>query len=56
MGVMKYTGSAVRDYEMAKGETKIVTLGIATWGMLDKDVKDTLREAIDSNKVGLPER
>ena len=56
MGVMKYTGSAVRDYEMAKGETKIVTLGIATWGKLHKDVKNKLSEAIDSNEVGLPER
>ena len=49
---MKYTGTAVRDYEMAKGETQIVTLGIATWGKLHKEIKPQLLDAIDRERRG----
>ncbi|XP_072021702.1 transient receptor potential cation channel subfamily M member-like 2 [Amphiura filiformis] len=50
VGVMKYTGTAVKDYKMATGKgKKIVTLGIATWDKLRDDIKKGLNGAISSN-------
>ncbi|XP_072021692.1 transient receptor potential cation channel subfamily M member-like 2 [Amphiura filiformis] len=47
VGVMKYAGTAVKDYKMATGKCEqVVTLGIATWGKLRGDIKKKLTDAI----------
>lgn len=34
-GVMKHVGQAVRDYAMSSSmQSKIVTIGVATWGII----------------------
>ncbi|XP_072021648.1 lactadherin-like [Amphiura filiformis] len=51
VGVMKYTGTAMKYYKMATGKgEKVVTLGIATWSKLRDDIKRELASQIDKKK------
>ncbi|XP_072021671.1 transient receptor potential cation channel subfamily M member-like 2 [Amphiura filiformis] len=51
VGVMKYTGTAMKYYKIATGKgEKIVTLGIATWDKLRGDIKEKLTDTIGKSE------
>ncbi|XP_072021697.1 transient receptor potential cation channel subfamily M member-like 2 [Amphiura filiformis] len=54
VGVMKYVGTAVGDYETAKknGKKKIETIGIAVFGKLRLDYRDEIDLALKKGCVG----
>ncbi|XP_072021237.1 transient receptor potential cation channel subfamily M member-like 2 [Amphiura filiformis] len=53
VGVMKYVGTAVGDYEMAKrnGAKKIKTIGIAVWGKLRSDYRTAITDVLREDDV-----
>ena len=54
VGVMKYVGTAISDYDQAKRQGKkdnIVTIGVATWGTLLEEHRRELISSVMNKKV-----